>query len=390
LGVACAHPLAPSNAAPPPPRHAAATATPRPPAAGAPGGAGAAVPAPVASARAGVDAPPANACAAPSLAGARAADARTADALARCAFERSGHDAIGDSCGGVPHDVPLARLDAAVLAFDDATLAKLRDTHARGLARGRNPRAFGLVGDSITASPKFLSPFGHQAPALPANVSEHLRAGAGTIVDWFRGAPVHAGLDSFLAPRAAKVGAPSSWALPQNIALQASPVGDLIATVSPAIVLLLYGSNDAAVRFVTIDELRRRFRARMERILDLLDAEGIIAVLHTVPRHMHDEARPDCGDEPGQVSNWRLAVQTSAVSAVAADLACERHLPLIDLRHGFDALLNHGVGPDGVHPNAHPEGAALLTPEGRRCGYNARNYLALRMLRQLHDAIPLR
>jgi hypothetical protein len=372
LLAACAH--APLEAtpearpAPTPPAASSALPSPAPSTPPAP-----AAPAPPAAER--------TACTAPSLALARPADARDAAALETCAFEPSGHDDIADRCALTPHEVTLGRLDEAVLAFDEATLVNVRATFARGKELGRNPRAFGLVGDSMTASPKFLSPFAHESRSLPPEVAE--------AVAYFKSAPVHAGLDSFLAPRAAKIGAPSSWALPAGRAWQATPLGDMIRTTSPAIALVMYGSNDAAVRFVAIDELRQRFRARMERILDRLTAEGIVAVLHTVPRHMHDEARPDCGSAPGQVSNWRLAVQTSVVSAVAAELACERHLPLVDLRHGFDALLNHGIGPDGVHPNAHPESAGRLDAEGLRCGYNARNYLALRMLERLRQAIPL-
>jgi hypothetical protein len=333
--------------------------------------------------------PPSAACSVPSLEQRDPADGRDAAALARCAFQRSGHDAIGDGCAARAHEVSLERLNQAVAPFDAATARHVKAVWARGRELGRNPRAFGLIGDSITASPKFMSPFG--APrshglAVPEAAAAELQGPAGSILDHYRGVNVHAGLDSFVAPRAAKVGATSGWALPRG-AERDAPAKLLVSRLSPAAVVVMYGSNDATVRFVALDDLVRGFRERMTRLVDYLEGEGVVVVLSTVPRHMHDPARPDCDRRPGDLSNWRIAVQTSAVSAAAAELACERHLPLVDLRHAFDALLNHGIGADGVHPNAHPRGAAILDAEGLRCGYNVRNYVTLRALARLREVV---
>lgn len=294
---------------------------------------------------------------------------------------------MGDRCGETAHEVSLDRLDEAILPFDAETVAKLRRQWAKGKALGLNQGAFGLVGDSITASPKFMSPVVHATGTTSAAVLDHLSLAGESIIERYRGVSVVAGLDSFRAPRAAKVGAPSGWAAPPGVSPAASPVGQLLRTHAPAIVIMMYGSNDATTRFVDHAALVAGFDARMTQIVDQLEAAGAIVVLHTVPRHMRDAHRPDCDAQPGDLSNWRLAVQTSAVSAAAAELACRRHLPLLDLRHAFDALLNHGIGPDGVHPNAHKAGAGKLDDEGLRCGYNVRNYVTLRMLRQIHAAL---
>jgi hypothetical protein len=200
--------------------------------------------------------------------------------------------------------------------------------------------------------------------------------GGGTILDVYRGKDVRAGMDSFVAPRAAKVGAQSRWAIEGK----PDPLGKLVKGASPAVAVVLYGSNDAAVRYGTIDELVAQYRERMAVILDRLEEEGIVPILSTVPRHTLDPKRALCDQAPGHASNWRMAVQTSAVSAAAAQLACERALPLVDLRWALDAVLNHGIGPDGVHPNAHRGGAGRLDSRGLQCGYNVRNYVTLRML----------
>ncbi len=325
-----------------------------------------------------------------SLAVTETRDARDRDALSDCRFEHSGHDAIGDKCAAVAHAVSLDRLDRAVMPFSPAVVHRLRKRWALGQKLARRGHVFGLIGDSITASPKFMTPIG-SISTISASVRTRLALStpgqATDVVAHYRGMPVVAQLDSFRAPRAAKVGATSSWALPAGVTPIATPIGRLIRTHSPAIVVLLYGSNDAATRFVDHRDLIAGFEERMGRIIDELEDAGVIVVLNTVPRHMFDPARRDCDGKPGDLSNWRMAVQTSAVSAVAARLACDRNLPLIDLRHAFDALLNHGIGPDGVHPNAHPRGAGRLDAEGLRCGYNVRNYVTLRMLKQVLEAL---
>lgn len=333
------------------------------------------------------------ACAAPSLAIRGPADARDAAALDRCQFQPTGEDAIGDRCGQPGHEreVKVARLDEAVAPLDEATAAHVRAIAAEGRKLGRRPRVFGLAGDSITASPKFMTPLSDLSNAAMSLESEERLAiddldvamspdgESATAVDVYFGQNAYRGLDSFVAPRAAKVGAQSRWALAGHPA----PVDRLIAQLSPAVVVVLYGSNDAAVRFGELDELVRGYTERMSAIVDRLEAAGVVPVLTTVPRHTLDPKRPHCDDKPGDGSNWRMAVQTSAVSAAAAELACARALPLIDLRWALDALPNHGIGPDGVHPNAYRGGSAILDERGLQCGYNVRNYVTLRMLGRL-------
>ncbi|MBW2458837.1 MAG: hypothetical protein JRI68_30335 [Deltaproteobacteria bacterium] len=279
---------------------------------------------------------------------------------------------------------------ASVLPFDEATRARLRELYERGRERGRRPQVFGLVGDSITFSDWFLKPFAAGARShLSPEVVERLRipSGGRTIIDYYQGVDAQAGLDSFAAPRAAKNGARSSWPLPLGQPAESSPLGQLVRSLSPAVVIVMYGSNDATVRFTSTKQLSADFRARMIRIVDYLEGEGVIPVLNTVLRHGHDPSRADCDRGAGDLSNWRVAVQSSVVSAVAAELACERKLPLIDLRHGMDQLLNSGLGVDGTHPDAFLGGAGVLTSTGLQCGFNLRNYLTLRMLKQIHEVV---
>ncbi|MEM9693650.1 MAG: hypothetical protein AAGA56_13970, partial [Myxococcota bacterium] len=141
------------------------------------------------------------------------------------------------------------------------------------------------------------------------------------------------------------------------------------------------------VRFTPVAQIRKKYRAAMLRIVEYLESQGVVVVLHSVVRHMEDGDRLDCDRGPGDLSDWRIAVQTSALSRVAAEIACERKLPFLDIRRGFDTLRNHGIGLDGVHPNAHRGGADRLDRAGLQCGYNVRNYLSLRQLRVLFEAL---
>jgi hypothetical protein len=232
-----------------------------------------------------------------------------------------------------------------------------------------------------------MSALVHPNSATSPAVRARLSIDGVPIQEKYLGATVVAGMDSFRAPKAAKVGASSAWALPVGVSEEHNPVGRLLRGQRPAVVVLMFGSNDATARFVPLDELVTAFRSRMNGVIDQLEAAGVIVIMNTVVRHMFDPARPRCDENAGDLSNWRLAVQTSALSAAAGELACERHLPLIDLRHAFDALLNRGIGPDGVHPTAHRQGAGKLDEAGLRCGYNVRNYVTLRMLREVWLAV---
>ncbi|MBI4953143.1 MAG: hypothetical protein HY908_14005 [Myxococcales bacterium] len=292
-----------------------------------------------------------------------------------------------------PHD--LGRLDEAVLAFDAETRDHVRAVAARGAALGRKPRSFGLVGDSMTAAPYFLHGFAATAgePVVhSAAVAARLRTTVDgvpdrTIVDYFRGADVQLGIDAFGARRAAKVGARTEWALSPPSQPTLSPLGNLVARISPSVVLVMYGTNDAGTRFVALDELTARFEQELLRIVDFVEAAGIVPVLSTLPRHTDDAGRRDCSSEPDDMTDWRLAVQTTAVSAAAARLACRRHLPLIDLRWALEGLPNHGIGEDGVHPTNFAGGSAVLDEHGLACGYNVRSYLALGMLKALKEEL---
>jgi hypothetical protein len=337
-------------------------------------------------------------CNAPSLDGEEGADARSSARLAACRFEPTGTERLARFCGRPELSVPLDldRLDSAVLELDDATRSHVRALAVRGRARGSSRRTFVLVGDSITASDYFLGPFSvgrrHElTDGVAAALTFAPRGGAAqTVIDWFReaepGARRRKHRDSFRAPRAAKVGARAHWPLLAGGGVP-SPLRGALDALDPSIAVVLLGTNDATRRVGPPEEIGSELAADLSRVVDALEERGVVPVLSTLPRHGLQSELPRCGGSPANPSNWQLTVQTNAASAAVARLACERHLPLVDLRHALDALPNHGLARDGIHPSVYGGGAGMLTEEGLSCGYNARNYLTLRMLTQLQQAM---
>ena len=335
-------------------------------------------------------------CTAPSLALREPIDARDDAAFERCVKLRSTTAKVPDECGmdEPPPAFDLARLDAAVLPLAPATVAHLRAIVKRGKPFGRQPRAFGLVGDSMTVSHAFLRSFAADrkgtielSPDVEVALRTLVEGQSGTIIDYYRGVRAQRlsgqWRDSFAAIRAAKVGARAEYALAGG---RVSPLSTMIRTLSPAVAVVLYGGNDAAFRAAPVAELGATFERDLGAIIDALEQAGIVPILNTVARHGQAPGIDDCG-KPGELTNWRIAVQTSALSARVVAIACRRKLPLIDLRYALDAAVNHGLGHDGAHPSAHQHGSAKLTARGLQCGYNVRNYVTLRMLRQVKEAV---
>ncbi len=62
-------------------------------------------------------------------------------------------------------------------------------------------------------------------------------------------------------------------------------------------------------------------------------------------------------------------------------------MPLIDLRHALDNLQNSGIRQDGVHPTVYRHKPGKLDEDGLQCGYNVRNYVSLKMLRQVVEIL---
>ncbi len=342
------------------------------------------------------------ACSAPSVGLLNAPDdARTLAALGAC----SPYDPFVTMCDdeqptaalcgqqGKAHPVDMARMIASALPLDPTTTAHVRTIFAAGRAKGRRADVFALVGDSITIDHSFLRPFGvasyDQRVVLSPAVREALLIdGERTVVDLFRGVAIgdagRGSYDSFRAPRASKIGARAKWALSYSTALHSTPLDDIVATLSPAYAVVMYGTNDA--QWFAASEIGKEFAEQLRIIVDQLEARGVVPILTTIPKHLRDKRFSDCPTPGSTSSNWRYAIQTNMANAAIAQIACERQLPLIDYRYALDPLVAHGVGPDGVHPSLYSRGGGVLDEQGLQCGFNVRNFVTLRMLKIVRDA----
>jgi hypothetical protein len=336
-----------------------------------------------------------SACAAPSVLRLHAPDDATDPAVSACA-PGDGWSKVPDRdqgatlrCDGAGRPGLLANALSGAMPLDPATSAHVRAVYRTGLTQRRRSDAFGLVGDSMTMEGSFMRPFG-TPHAIASAAARALTLAKGTsVIDFFRDAHVDdktMSADSFLAPRAAKVGVRASWPLTPRGAKQ-NPLDAMVTAVSPAYAVVLYGANDAVFRSDDAKRLRTEFVGSLTALVDALETRGIVPVLTTIPKHMRERGWPDCPFAATTGGNERFAAQATMLSAAVADLACRRHLPLVDLRWALDPLLNHGVGPDGVHLSIHPSSGAVLDDSGLQCGYNVRNLVTLRELALVVDAV---
>lgn len=335
-----------------------------------------------------------SACAAPSVVRLHAQDDTTDPSVPACA-PGDGWSRVADEgravlrCDAAGRPDLLARALSAALPLDAATASHVRAVFKAGQTQGRRSDAFGLVGDSMTLERSFMRPFGTPRAIAPAAARALSLARGASVIDFFRDARVDdpsLSADSFLAPPAAKVGVRASWPLTPRGAKAETPLDAMVTAVSPAYAVVLYGANDALWRTDDPKRLRSDFVSALTALVDALETRGIVPVLTTIPKHMRERGWPDCPPSAIGGANERFAANATMLSATVADLACSRHLPLVDLRWALDPLLDHGVGPDGVHLSIHPSGGAVLDDSGLQCGYNVRNLVTLRELALVVDA----
>jgi len=235
--------------------------------------------------------------------------------------------------------------------------AHARQIFLQGQQMGNRANVFSKVGDSITASPVFLSPIGNGY----YNLRDY--AALQPVIDYFSAQPARGDSNSFNnTSLAAKVG----WrALAEMIPGSGDPTlcqadeGPLACEyrlVKPSVALIMLGTNDVVS---TSDD---KFDADMRKVLDLTIASGIVPVLSTIP----------------PLFRVGLDGRSDQLNVIIVKLAREYDIPLWDYGSALQGLPNSGIGGDGVHPTAAPAGhSADFTPENLQYGMVVRNLGAL-------------
>ena len=211
-------------------------------------------------------------------------------------------------------------------------------------------QVFGKVGDSITATPSFMTCL--DGPGLDLGSNTAL---AGTLA--YFGAGNANGTSPYDRNSIAATG---GWTTADVLAGNPAPVDGELTAIAPRYGVTLLGTND--VRYGrTVDA----FGADLWELVDRMRARGAIPILSTMPA-MHGDPE----------SNAHIPLFNRVIRAIAQG----RSLPLVDFHLALSALPNEGISSDGIHPTVAPQGACALTMDGLRYGYNVRNLLALEAL----------
>ncbi len=236
----------------------------------------------------------------------------------------------------------------------------MHTVYARGQQAGRDPFMFSKMGDSMTWSPYFLTPFGSGAYELGEYPTLEL------VIRYFRDAVDEGEVNAFNRPNYATDEGfstasvlDSTWANSEVCLTNESPLTCELRESNSAFALIMFGTND--VLFFdgpTFDYFLRTI------LLETLAAD-VVPVLSTMP------IRPEEVEK-----SWLY-------NQIIIHAAQDYDLPLVNLVAALEPLPDYGVDPDDtLHLTAPiaPATAATFTPQGLESGYAVRNLVTLQAL----------
>lgn len=238
-----------------------------------------------------------------------------------------------------------------------------RQIFLRGQSMGNRANVFSRVGDSITASPYFLTPFGAGGYDL-GDYSNELT----DVVGYFSRATARTGNSFTNASLAAGNGwgadriIQPGWAY-TDVCGSDSPLVCEYKHVKPAVALIMIGTNDSG------GISPEQFAANLRQIVQISIDMGVVPVLSTIPPKQNDDWNAQRADQ------WNQIIRS---------IAHEYDVPLMDYWFALQKAPNHGLGPDGIHPSV-PSGGetGVFTSENLQFGYTIRNLTTLQMLNEL-------
>lgn len=242
---------------------------------------------------------------------------------------------------------------------------RAREIFEAGQQLGNRPNVFSKVGDSITYTAAYLTPFGK------GNYDLGVYAYLQPVIDFYTAETARTS-DSFqnesLAAyngwRAETILAPSK-ADKQVCALGENPLVCEYRVTRPAVALIMLGTNDV------IPTPPRQFEQQMRRILDISIEMGVIPVISTIPEYKQVDMHQEVAE----------------FNTILTALAEEYQIPLWDYHLIIGGLPNNGIGEDGVHPSVSYSHPAEFTTDYLGLGMTVRNLSALQVLDALYWAI---
>ncbi len=242
-----------------------------------------------------------------------------------------------------------------------------RQIFLNGRAKGNSAYTFTRVGDSITASPYFLTQIGNGAYEL----GEYGYLGGA--ISFFSG-PNGRGMNPF---GASSIAAHNGWSTESVLDPALSDKGICGAAetpleceyrvVKPSVALIMFGTNDSG------GLPTNQYTANLHRIVQISIDMGVIPVLSTIPPK-HYDPRTD-----GRVAEFNQVIIATARTY---------DIPLWDYYSVMDSLPSDGLAPDGVHPSIPPSGSSVIfDATGLQYGYTVRNLTALQVLYTLWQQV---
>ncbi len=268
--------------------------------------------------------------------------------------DSSGDTALDDTGSGGEYDGPISypfdRVHSPITPFVAANLRAIT-SGGDGLAND----VFMKVGASTEVSMSNLACF-----ASPTAVDLGAHTELAATLERFLGGDALGTTPFDRSSLAAEVGRSAGWA----VAGDPSPLVAEIEAISPSLALVHYGTNDMELG-ATPGTALPPFHDAMGELLDSLMARGIVPVVVAITRR---------GDDPA-ADRW-----VPVYNAAMLGMAQARQIPFLDAYLAIDPLPGHGLGADGLHLEADPDGACLLTDAGLQHGYNRRNLIQLEFL----------
>jgi hypothetical protein len=231
-----------------------------------------------------------------------------------------------------------------------------------GKRRGNHLNVFTKVGDSISAWDFYLKPIG-QGQVQLGNYGD-----LGEVIGRFS-EPVRGG-NSFVNQSFAAAGHWSSAnvldpasADPSMCAPGETPIACELRVTQPAVALIMLGTNDVVETDV------RTFRNNLNKIVTIIERNGTIPVLSTIPYRRDDPTFQD-----------RIPAFNEAIVRVALAHA----VPIWNYWLAIDGLPSNGVSIDGIHPSVPADNnTAIFDDYHLQFGFTMRNLTALQVLKAL-------
>jgi len=238
-----------------------------------------------------------------------------------------------------------------IIVVTDEVAQNVREIYDRGQVLGRNGQAFSKLGDSLIATPSFLTQFDTGVYELGAY--DYLQPA----IDYFAGSYERYGVALRPGLHAWGVFDPL-WANKDWCQANEDLLSCEIRLHNPAVLLILLGTNDAGNP--------PGFDYNMRKVIEFTIESGIIPVIVT---------KADRFEGPENINNELLR-------QIAADF----QVPLWDFDLVAGTLPDRGLTDDQVHLTIFPENDFTL-PEAYRTGHGVHNLTGLMALEAVRQVI---